>query len=119
MKPAKIFIEAFAKNRGLKDNSLPSTMTLADMRQRAMHSLAMRRGFFAARLRGRLPPPRVLLQDVVEDRSSLTERLVERFRIGNKEGVMKAIAIGLLGAASIALSAPANAHIWVDRVGWV
>lgn len=32
---------------------------------------------------------------------------------------MKAIAIGLLAAASIALSAPANAHIWVDGRGWV
>ncbi|HEY6701923.1 MAG TPA: hypothetical protein VI137_14125 [Pseudolabrys sp.] len=36
-------------------------------------------------------------------------------------GVMKAIAIGLLAAASIALSAPANAHIWVGAgatPGW-
>lgn len=32
---------------------------------------------------------------------------------------MKAIAIALLAAASIALSAPANAHIWVDGRGWV
>jgi hypothetical protein len=32
---------------------------------------------------------------------------------------MKAIAIGLLAAASIALSAPANAHIWVDGRGWI
>ena len=34
---------------------------------------------------------------------------------------MKAIAIGLLAAASIALSAPANAHIWVGAgatPGW-
>jgi hypothetical protein len=34
---------------------------------------------------------------------------------------MKAIAIGLLAAASIALSAPANAHIWVGagaNPGW-
>ena len=30
---------------------------------------------------------------------------------------MKAIAIGLLAAAGIALSAPANAHIWVDGRG--
>lgn len=33
---------------------------------------------------------------------------------------MKAIAIGLLAAAaSIALSASANAHIWVDGRGWI
>lgn len=32
---------------------------------------------------------------------------------------MKAIAIGLLAVASIALAAPANAHIWVDGKGWI
>src|SRR5262245_60830216 len=124
MKPVKIFIEAFAKNRGLMNNSLPSTMTsptcvsarCARWRCGALAAIMKATldvsvfaddvtmpsfsppapGFFAARLRRRLPPPRVLLQDVMEDGPSLTERLVERSRIGNKEGVMKAIAIGLL-----------------------
>src|SRR5262249_18501582 len=44
------------------------------------------------------------------------------FRLGYKEGVMKAIAIGLLAVASISLAAPANAHIWVHakccNPGW-